>query len=94
MARRPTETIIALKKLCKMNALRDELIIMHAKQAKPIRKYYIVISLFSSRTFTASFALLSPSLPLRNLPTPKTLQVAEFKIAQSSNPIAHAVIDK
>ena len=91
MARRPTETIIALKKLCKMNALRDELIIMHAK---PIRKYYIVISLFSSRTFTASFALLSPSLPLRNLPTPKTLQVAEFKIAQSSNPIAHAVIDK
>ena len=91
MMKRPKLTIKALMKWCKIKALRLELMTM---QANPIRKYERVISLFSSKTLTASFADWSPFLPLRNLPGPKTEQVAEFKIAQSSNPIAHAVIER
>jgi len=75
----------------RMKLFNIELIII---QQNPDKKYCIVISLFSSRTFTASLADLMPSLPRRNLPGPNTEQVAEFKIAHNSNPIAHAVIER
>lgn len=63
-------------------------------QAKPIKKNSIVISDLSSKTYTASLASCNPFLPLKNLPTPNTLQVAAFKIATNSKPMAHAVIDR
>ena len=52
-------------------------------QPKPTKKYYKVGSLFYSSTLIASLADARPSLPLKNLPGPKTEQVALFKIAQS-----------
>ena len=50
-----------------------------------------MVSAFSSRTLTASSADLIPPFPLKNLPGPKTEQVAAFRIAQSSSPMAQAV---
>ena len=91
MTKRPILTISAFTKVCKMKAFRLELRTMHIN---PARKYAKVISDFSSSTLTASFAEASPSLPLKNFPGPKTEHVAEFRIAQSSSPIAQAVIER
>ena len=60
-------------------------------QTRPAMKYPIVISVLSSRTATTYSAAARPPLPLRNLPGPKTAQVAAFRIAQSSRPMAPAV---
>ena len=84
----PADTIIALMKLWRMKAFKLELIIM---QPNPIRKYVMVGSLMSSITCTASLADCKPLCPRRNLPGPNTLIMAEFKMAQSSKPIAEAV---
>ena len=47
---RPTDTIRALKNEFSMNAFR---LLLAMIQANPAKKYYKVISLFSSRTVTA-----------------------------------------
>ena len=91
MTIRPTVTMMAWVRVCKINAFKLELIII---QMNPSKKYVIVISLFSSSTCTASFASCIPFLPLRNLPGPNTEQVAEFRMAHNSRPIAHAVTHK
>ena len=61
---------------------------------KPIKKQNRVISLFSSKTFTASLAEDNPFRPLKNFPGPKTEQIDELRMAHNSSPIAQAVIDR
>ena len=60
-------------------------------QTSPAMKYPNVTSVLSSNTATTYSAAASPPFPLRNLPGPKTEQVAELRIAQSSRPMAAAV---
>ena len=60
-------------------------------QTSPAIKYPNVISVLSSKTYTTDSAAARPPFPRRNLPGPNTEHVAEFKMAQSSRPIAPAV---
>ncbi len=87
----PAVTIDAFTKLCQMKAFSA---LDMTIQYKPVMKQPRVISILSSSTCTACSADSIPSLPLRNLPGPNTEQVAAFKIAHNSRPIALAVIDR
>ena len=71
-----------------MKAFSELEITMHTK---PAMKYPKVMSALSSSTATTDSAAARPPFPRKNFPGPKTAQVAEFKMAQSSRPIAPAV---
>ena len=91
MKTRPIDTTRALMNEYWMKAFKELEIMM---QMRPAMKYPKVIFILSSSTATTCSAPAIPPYPLRNLPGPKTEQVAEFNIAQSSSPIALAVNPK